>query len=99
MNTYYEIKNPTALDCYFIFKGQKYTVEANSSTKNVPEEVAMEWVGTVHQFLKKSKQTTVKVDEVKEEVEPKLVSEESVEVEPEIIEEELIVEAKKTSKK
>jgi hypothetical protein len=95
MDTYYEIKNPTNLDCYFIFKGQKYTVEANSSTKNVPEEVAMEWVGTIHQFLKKSKQTSVKAEEVKEEV----VDEPVLETPEEVKAEEVIVEAPKTSKK
>ena len=95
MDTYYEIKNPTQEDCYFIYKGQKYSVEPMGTTKNVPEEVAIEWVGTIHQFLKKSKQTSTKVEST-----PK-VEETVAEVAPEVVEEvkEVIVEAPKSSKK
>ena len=99
MDTYYEIKNPTQEDCYFIYKGQKYSVEPMGTTKNVPEEVAIEWVGTVHQFLKKSKQTSIKVEATKVE---ETVEEVVIDTAPEVAEEvkeEVIVEAPKSSKK
>jgi len=104
---YYEVKNPTNVDCSFVYLGVKYSVTAGDSIKNVPEVVAEKWVNETHQFLKKSKMpksNTTKqevVEEVKEEVES--IKEEIKEVEEVVDTKEIVEEVKeevvKTSKK
>ena len=79
------IKNPTNEKISVLIKGVSYTVEAEGTINNVPEEHARYWQENLHKFiiLRKEKEIVSEVIEIPqpsiEAVEPEPVEEESVE--------------------
>lgn len=66
------IKNPTNSDITVQIKGVQYTVLAESSLKNVPEQVALYWKLNLHPFLELQEEvfsSPETVEEIKEAVE------------------------------
>lgn len=50
MNNMITLKNPTDKELKIQYKGAVYTIPASGSAE-IPEEVALYWVGKIHQFL------------------------------------------------
>lgn len=68
------VTNPTDKNLEVTYKGSTYSVEANGTKSGVPEDAAMFWKNSIHQFIT-----------VRDEVAPVSSTKESVEVDENII--------------
>lgn len=68
------VKNPHKEEISMVYKGKTYTVEANGSLANVPDEVAKHWQTMVHEFIKLEKDVVKVPETIKAPEAPKVVA-------------------------
>jgi hypothetical protein len=45
------LRNPTKNDLTIVYKGQEFSINAESVSENIPAEVAYHWINKIHSFL------------------------------------------------